>query len=44
MGLETHLVALKDARFEMGLGGKPPNLLGNCALVPLSAVEPQSSA
>ena len=31
--LETRLLALLDAKFEMGLSGQPPRLLGNCRMV-----------
>ena len=32
LGLETCLVALLDARFEMGLGGRKPRLVGKCRM------------
>ena len=33
LGLEVHLLALLDARFEMGLGGTPARLTGDCRMV-----------
>ena len=33
LALETYLLALLDARFEMGLGGQPARLVGDCQLV-----------
>ena len=33
LGLETCLLALLDARFEMGLRGQPARLMGNCRIV-----------
>ncbi len=33
LGLETYLLALRDARFEMGLGRQPARLIGSCRLV-----------
>ena len=33
LGLEAYLLALLDARFEMGLGGQPARLVGNCRMV-----------
>ena len=44
LGLEVHLVALRDAGFEMSRDGKPPRLIGDCSLVSQNAVEQQSSA
>ena len=33
LGLKVHLLALLDARFEMGLGGTPARLIGDCRMV-----------
>ena len=33
LGLETYLLALLDARFEMGLSGQPARLVGSCRMV-----------
>ena len=33
LGLETCLLALLDAKFEMGLSGQPARLIGNCRMV-----------
>ena len=33
LGLEAHLLALLDARFEMGLSGQPARLVGSCRMV-----------
>ena len=33
LGLEVHLLALLGARFEMGLGGTPARLIGDCRMV-----------
>ena len=33
LGLEAHLLALVDARFEMGLSGTPARLIGACRMV-----------
>jgi hypothetical protein len=38
LGLESHFVALQDAGFEMGLGGKPPRLTGACRPVRASSL------
>jgi hypothetical protein len=38
LGLESHFVALQDAGFEMGLGGKPPRLTGVCRPVRVSSL------
>ena len=33
LGLEAYLLALLDARFEMGLSGQPARLIGRCRMV-----------
>ncbi len=33
LSMEAHLVALQDADFEMGLGGQPARLTGECRLL-----------
>ena len=33
LGLEAYLLALLDARFEMGLRGQPARLIGRCRMV-----------
>ena len=33
LGLEAYLLALLDARFEMGLNGQPARLIGSCRMV-----------
>ena len=33
LGLEAYLLALLDARFEMGLSGQPARLIGSCRMV-----------
>ena len=33
LGLDAYLLALLDARFEMGLRGQPARLVGNCRMV-----------
>ena len=38
LGLESHFVALQDASFEMGLGGKPPRLTGACRALSVSSL------
>ena len=38
LGLETHFIALKDAGFEMGLDGNPPQLTGACVPVTVESL------
>jgi hypothetical protein len=38
LGLESHFVALQDAGFEMGLGGKPPKITSDCRPVRVSSL------
>jgi len=36
LGLESHFLVLRDAKFSMGLEGQKPQLLGDCSLISLA--------
>ena len=38
LGLESHFIALRDAGFEMGLAGNPPQLTGECQPISVASL------